>query len=469
MYEQAVYSEHPKPGTFSFHFGESFFWFPNVTHPFKALPASVSIKSNETKTLTHLELLREAPYGVFQHLLEQKKHDEAMKLAESRLRQWPDDKEMLEDYYRLTLREKQKGRLEKFLAQGLSRRPVLIPWHRLYQSLDRSAQRETMLAVEYDKELAKDPHNSALLYLRGRVSAGREESTQWFERAALADDKNAYAHYALSYNYLYRGDWAGARPYLAKVVKLEPDDEEFAGVFFQCRLALGEYGPLEAEAKKAATGPNSNFAKYYQWLELLMVQDRRQDAETVLAGYIKSIQGQSPEAARKVDMILKNYLLYAAGDFAALEKRAKGDKNGLGKAPLFQALIEQGRVTEAIQIYPQDSSEEHDGIDYLTTSLACFQANNLAEATVWKMKAIEQLKKGDQEEILAAGILSSETAPQMAAINEITMTPERRSVFLAMLGLQHPALKPELFAMARKLNIGRTYPYHLIARTVAEP
>jgi tetratricopeptide (TPR) repeat protein len=468
LFERAVYSKNPPPADYSFHFGESFFWFPEVTHPFKELPRSLSMKSYETKTLTHIELLNEAPYGLFDHLVEEKKFDAASKLAESRLRQWPEDKEMLDDYYRLALRNKQKERFKKFLAEGLDRRPILIPWHRLYQSLDQNAQREVMLAVEYDKQLAKEPNNSALLYLRGRVAVGREESSQWFQRAVEADDRNAYANYALAYNHLYRADWAGARQYLAKVVKLEPENEEFATAFFQCRLALGEFAELEAEARKQVAGPKATFMTHYRLMELLTVQNRIKDAESIMTGYVNSVQSKSPEAARKIERILKNYLFYAAGDFAMMERLAKADKTGLSKTALFQALAEQGKMNEALKAYPAEAEEEHDAIDYLATSLACFQANDLAEATVWRVKAIEQLKKGSEEEILAARILGGEVTPQFATIDDIGMTPERKSIFLAAVGLQHPVLKNELFALARKLNIGRSYPYHLVARTVAE-
>ena len=49
VYEEVSYGRNTSPAAISFHFGEPFEFFPNVTHPFKDLPESIRMKEGETR------------------------------------------------------------------------------------------------------------------------------------------------------------------------------------------------------------------------------------------------------------------------------------------------------------------------------------------------------------------------------------------------------------------------------------
>jgi tetratricopeptide (TPR) repeat protein len=468
VFETAIYSQNPPPSTFSFHFGETLHWFPDVSHPFKPLPDSLHMKSSETRTLTQVDVLRVSPASLFGHLISQRKQAEALKLAEIRLRYWPDDGEMLGDYVDLCREQKQKERMEKFLAQGLEYRPVVINWHRQYQNLDDSPARERELVKVYDGMLAKEPGNSALLYLRGRLATDRQETRKWFERAREADGKNPYPLYALGYEYVSRGDWQLARPLYAKAVELDPKNEDFKRVFFECRMAEGEYAELEAESRKQMSSSQPDYRVVHSLLEVLSAQGRRSEAEQVLADFVKLVQPKSPEAAVSLNAALSQFLLYAQADFAGLEKLAAENKAVVGKNAAFYALMEQGKLAEAVKLHPLDEPEV-DALHLMTVSLAWQHAGDLAEASRWRARAVEILKSGGHDDQATAEVLESKVPPQLETVKELVMPASGKAILLAVLGTLHPNAKAEYFTLARRLNVTRTYPYHLVARTVAGP
>ena len=102
----------------------------------------------------------------FLYFNHQKNFSEAMRLAEWRLTLQPDDEQMLGHYFLAAQGHQQAERAEKFLRAGLTNRPVLIQWHRLYQGLRHDSDRDAALVAEYDRQLAADATNSALMYLR---------------------------------------------------------------------------------------------------------------------------------------------------------------------------------------------------------------------------------------------------------------------------------------------------------------
>src|SRR5207302_7700770 len=137
--------------------------------------------------------------------------ENALRLCEWRLQRHPDDEAMVDGYGALVQRRKLFDRAERFLRAGLARRPVAVRWHRVYQSLRADRKRDQRLIGDYDAMLKAEPENSALLYLRGRLSEDPAEGTQFFERACKADEGNPWPLFALGYDRENAGDWKGAR------------------------------------------------------------------------------------------------------------------------------------------------------------------------------------------------------------------------------------------------------------------
>lgn len=464
----ATYSREELPPTLAFRFGQTFEYFPEISHPFQALPETLRLKSSETRTLTQLDVFRGKPIGIYNFLLGQGQSSEAWRLAESRLRLQPGDEDLLRAYVDTARREQQLNRAEKFLEIGLTNRPVLIEWHRSFQGLKSDRARDARLAAEYDRLLQAEPGNSALLYLRGRLAEDRTEARRYFERARAADPINPYPHYAQGYDRSIQGDWAGARELFRRAVELRPGDSGFGRHYAVARMAMGEHGALEQECRDQLRRNPLDVGTSVFLCDVLVAAGKTNDAFQVLSAFERSVvaaRGNGPELAR----FLRRRLLYETRDFAGLEKHCANDRSPAGRMGLFQARLELGRVAEALQAYRDGFGAEdtQPGAFALSVALAWRLAGQEAEARDWQERAAAALAAGDADHQRAAALLRAADPPQDGEVADLALVPDVKALLVACLARQHPARYAALAAVARTLNVERDFPYHLVARAVA--
>lgn len=464
----ATYSaRNPRPPITTFHYGRDFYQFSGISHPFQELPKSVYLKRSEERTHTQIERFKDPLVNVYYYLLSDGRRGDALALAEWRLRVHPDEEAMLEAYNRQAVKDKQTARAEKFLRAGLTNRPVQIEWHRAYQQVSRKTGRETQLNEEYEKMLASDPTNSALLYLRGRAFTNETGGEAWFERARQADASNPYPHYALGYGKLVMADWAGARPLLARACELKPGDEMFRYWFTLTRLALGEFATLERELRERLKRDPLDVYAAMQLVEALSAAGKKSEAEQVASEFDRSIILRARDSAAELSKLVRRSLLYACGDFATLEKHSAGDKSGAGRNALFYALVEQGRLAEAEKIHPEEDYAFEDNYQLLALSVAWRRAGDTQKADALLQRAIKEFEAGDRDMREAAALLRSKEPPSREAFDALKALPKSKALLATALALQHPARAADFAVTARKLNVDRSYPYHLVQRITA--
>jgi len=466
--ERAHYAAHDAPPVdTAFYFGENFQRFAEVTHPFKELPEKISVSSGETKTLIGLDVFQREPYTLFYYFAKQRRLPEAMRLAEWRLRQHPEDEMMLTLFAGSATKADQVKQVGDFLRTGLTNRPVLIPWHRYYQSLHRDKAHAAELAAQYAVELQTDPTNSALLYLLGRVVPTRAESRTLFERACAADTNNAFAFYACAYDRASLGDWAGARQLLARACALRPEQLEFAQQFATARFALGEFADLEKELRAQLQKETLNQFAAQRLCDVLVAQGRADEALTVVQEYRRAAAPHAATVGHEAWRDLQRHLLYARGDFAGLEKDCANSGDEESGYNRFVALIEMGRAEEAIKLLPAEPTKIKEPYHYLTTALALRTAGNATEADHWLATGITILEQGDSDMTRAAAVLRRTTPPAAGETEEFSLQPEGKAVILAVLAQKHPAARGELIPLIEKLNVVPGFPQHLIRQTIA--
>jgi tetratricopeptide (TPR) repeat protein len=455
-----VYSQNPPPPSVSVHFGQPFEAFWKVTHPFRDLPDSVRMKANEQRTLIDLQLYRGESSNLFNYFVRQNQLENGLGFAEAWLKRHPDDESLLRSYGAVS--GTAAPRVEAFIRQGLAARPVRIEWHRLYQRLREKPATQAAVVAEYDGFLRAEPDNSALLYLRGRLAAERAVARDYFERAARLDSHNAYAPYALGYDYAVRGDWSGAKPLFAAASKLRPTDSGFGQVLFLTRLAVGEASALEMEMKQQLAHDPIDAVSSIRLIDCLAAQGRSPEALQAAETFARAATAKYAKEAESGNRVLRTHALYATGDLAGLEKFVTKVNDHNGRSTLALVLVEEGRPAEAAKLAAAPGLIDDPTLFALGLSLAFRQIGNDTDANRQIEAACKALAAGDNDAVQAAALLRSSTPPTLSAVEDLVLQPQEKAALVAILAQRHPSLRGELAAFARKLNVERTFPFHLV-------
>lgn len=461
--QRVTYRQNPPPASYTLHFGKTQEFLPQITHPFQTLPASVQLKSGEQRVLTELQPANGAPMDWVQRLAAGQRSGEAADLAEWTAQRRPDDEMAVGGF--VALGASRRAHVEAVLKAGLARRPVQVAWHRQYQNFVRQDVRnQDGLVAEYDAMLRAEPENASLLYLRGRITA---DGTPWIERAHRLDPASPYPAFALGYERAAQGRWEEARPLLESAAELMPAHVQFATMFWECRLALGEWVALEAEARTEVNRRPLAIDGVERLIEVLAAQDRKPEAMAVASDFTRASQRFTSAEAKTAQDAVWRYALYATGDFAGLQKRSLSDRTPEGRKYLFEALVEEGHVADAVKIFPLEGKEVSDPYHYLLISLAWNQLGASAEASAWLARGIDLLARGDATARLAAEALRGATAPSADQLRTVRVPIEDRGILLAVLAAQHAESRDALMAGARKFLTQRVYPYHFLDRLTA--
>jgi tetratricopeptide (TPR) repeat protein len=472
VYQEVTYAQDAPPARVRFFIGQPVIYLPEVSHPFTSLPQSVKVSQGSSRELQHLDQFRQPPVEAFYYLISQKRNREAVDVAETHLKAAPGDEELLHAYLRELRNAKEISRAESMLKDGLRVRPVQITWHRTYQDVyqrrsgkaDLTHDSKTELISLYDSFLTKEPENSALVYLRGRLCTNPEEGASMFNKAIKLDPKNAYAHYALGYKFWSAGNWADAKPLLATALELRPEDDSFRKYYYLARLGTGETETLEKDLRARIAAVPLDLFSVAQLIDLLASQDRAKEIETVISTAQQAIRRAQPEAALRIGAFLNHRALYAAARFEELEKAVSKDLTAEGRGELFQALVEQNKLSQAETIRPISSAEEDDPYHFLSFSLACHAAGDVSKAKEWMDQGIKRLKEGSVDTIAAAKLLTADSPPSDLELASLSTGAREKAILAATLQYLHPAQAKRFGQLARQLNVERVYPYHLIQR-----
>jgi len=464
--QEATYGTTPPPARYTFHFGKTFEAFDGITNPFTALPATVQLKSYETKTLVELQVHHGGGMEIFGYLAEHNNATNTLDFAEAWLRSHPQDDDLLGAYLSLAGQKNLKTRVNAYLRPRLAQRPVLIDWHRAYQHLHAVAADLPALTAEYDATLAAEPENASLLYLRGRIETDRTANRDFFNRSIKADAKLPYPLYGLAWDHITQGEWSAARDLMERVVTLAPDNDGFQERLMYTRLGAGDFAQVEEEASSRIARDATDSSATYRLIEALALQDKKADANKANEAYGRVLRAKFGDRSTESIKSMALFSLYATGDFSALEKVAT-QAGRSQSASLFAATIEQGKTAEAVKtlkLVPDDQP-----------------INQLALAAVWQLagkteecdKALAAARvlfaAGDEDSIPAAILLDPAKPLVVATALDLKINPREKSLLLVVLALRHPEHRDALLPLASQLNIEPIFPYHLIRRVTAGP
>jgi len=161
---------------------------------------------------------------------------------------------------------------------------------------------------------------------------------------------------------------------------------------------------------------------------------------------------------------IQYHTYYALGDFEKLKNAALDDRTALGRNALLAAFVEQGQLDEAVKLLPTETESDEKPVLLLALSVAYRRAGNPTAANDWQMRAADALQNGNQDSALAAELLNKSALPTRTEVENVPISPQLKAVILAALAQRYPEGRAELAGLARKLNVERTFPFHLVQR-----
>jgi tetratricopeptide (TPR) repeat protein len=460
----------PGRGDFQLHFGEPFLVVPAIDYVFAAFPSSINVESSASYVRKRrLDLVRTPFPDVFYSMVNLQRYTEAMRLAEWDLTFHPEESDLLPNYLGTARLAGREDQARAFLAQGTRRRPIDIQWHRVYQESRRTDT--PALVAEYDGLVKSEPENSALLYLRGRLSPSCRESASFYERAIRAGLSNAFAHYALGLVRASQGRWSEARLALARACEIRPADEQFQTAWFESRLALKDYAALERDLGQRLGKQPLNFYDNIRLADIYAAEGKNRELSDLIKNLGAKIRARFPDSALELLAPLNARADYSMGSFEPIVSTAARMGSAFPHSMHFEALVELGKLDDAVKLYPLDGEQAGDAFHYLAASLAFQRAGRPEPARAWQERALKLFNEGSAEHRLAGRMLGASKPPSKEALEDLALLPSSKALFCAALGLKFPGQKTAFFARARVLNVTRNYPFHLVNRITegAEP
>lgn len=464
LFETLYYAQNPRPADQQVLAGDRTFFAPHIDYRNETPPPSMKVESATAEVVkTHLGLLPEKSADLLQYLMTRGSPEPVRRFAESRVILEPNNSELLKMYLASLKSGGELDRAKTILKTQLDVRPVNVNWHRHYQEVHQSAAAKQELTKEYDKLIAAEPGNAALLYLRGRIGATTPEKNDFFQRAIQADPKIGWPWMALGYAAFTRGDWAKTVEYTKQAIQLGIPASELRGTMHAARCGLGEHAELEAEYRKEiVTGsPQDSLPALLLLCDVLLAKDQLEPARQAIANW----EGAIPVDQRPTQFLdtYRGLLAFMAGDFPAVEQAVASGKGDSSLKLVW--LVSTGRAAEAAAD-PGLAAQLANPWNALALSTSFALAGNPTEAQTWREKACVALDALDVDEVQAAKWLRSDSPPTAEQFDDIGITPTEKSLWAAALALKFPEHHAELSGHAKRLLVMRTAHYHLVRQVI---
>jgi tetratricopeptide (TPR) repeat protein len=386
----------------------------------------------------------------------------ALAFAERRLRRQPGQRDLLLNY----VSEAQPAEwphLEEFLKAGLKHRPVVVEWHRIYQSVAERNGHEGELAALYDGFLKADPANGALLYLRGRFEPEVEQRAEYYERAMQADPRLPWPWYGMGAQAGAAGQWADSLRYLQKAVELQIDEQQVRWPLHTARLGAGDAAGLVRDYRARLASNPLDLDAAVLLLEALTVSGQGKAVASELANW----ENKVPLAYRnQVVATVRAGSLYMLGRFADCDKACRASTPLQTSAMRVQALLAMKRAKDAAA--PTFDKVCASPWTALAVSLGMSLEGRSAEAAQWRERASRSLQGLGGEERHALKALTATEPVPAAELDRAVLDPGDKALLFAVLAERFPARRAEYRAAAARFNLRPKPPYHLVKRAIEQ-
>ena len=455
------YAEHPRPSDHRLIAGQSLVVRPHIDYLFEDPPQSVNIESkNSVVTKTAIRWFQAEDDRAFLATLGTDRPG-ALTYAERRLRRKPDQSRLLTHYMEQAM-DGSASRIEEFLKSGLDRQPVVVPWHRAYQTVAEMNGHDQGLAARYDGYLHSDPKSGALLYLRGRIEPDWASRVDLYRQAIAADPKLSWPWMALGAQAAAEARWDECLRCIRKAEDLGIEEESLRSLPHQARMATGEAKTLVNEYRtRLATDP-TRFILLLQLCDALAASGQGERIMSEVAAW----QNRLPaEVQSQIAGPLRALTLYQSGKFEECERLCRGIPALAHSSLHVQTLLAMKKGKE-VAANPSFEKNWENPLISLALSLELSLEGQPEESARWRERAIKKLESATPLIRPAAKFLASSEPPALTDLSRLQIEADDKALLCAALADRFPAKRAEYQAAASRYNILRQPPYHLVSRAI---
>lgn len=442
--------------------GDFKYEFKSLDYEFSEFPDEIKMSSgSKTESRDRVMLMganKEFGGNILFALMLTDQDDKAVDLAKRRLNLEPDQI----DYLNYLSTKMETAELLEFMKPNLEFRPLRVEWHRLYQNVVGKAMPNHDVTAEYKALLDADPDNRDLRYLYGRTLEDPDAAMAEYRAAATGPEPSVYGLGALAYRLVSQGEFAEAAPWAEKAYALDPENNLAMTTYRNALLGSGSTEKLmEMIAAQQRKDPRA-MQWYIEQVTVEAAQGQSDNVEATISRAKRAAAGteRSPAYADYIEEMMRSRLAYMAGDFQKYAEIEDGDE---AESRSFHVAITLGEIDQAVKSMDEYIEyEDADWSDCLLLYSALAMKGDAERAEKYLAAAAEYLKMGEKNEIEAASWLTGGSAPAMRDIEAHPLQLQYKPVVVMALGAKFPEIRTECFALARRLNINREYPWHFI-------
>ncbi len=461
--ETLYYAEHPRPSQSRLIVGQAFLTRPHINYLFEPSPDKVEVKGKNAEVVkTSIKWWHGDDTRAFETALDENR-SAALAFAESRLRRHPDNAALLKAYLNDS-GEPELPRIKTLLKSELARRPVVVPWHRAYQSLSEFDPRNDTLAV-YDGFLKAEPSSGALMYLRGRIEPDWEQQGRLYRQATVADPRLPWPWMALGKREIAAANWDESLRDLKKASDLKIDEDDIRDELVAARIATGQAKAMVTEYRKTVASRPFDFTAVVFLCESLAASGAPDAIVPELNNWEKLVRNSVPP---NVLVQFRAIGLYCAGKLAECEDHCRRNPALQSSVYRAQTLLALKRSREVVSDKSFDKLLDHPWTA-LAVSLGLSLDGQREEASRFRERAIERMKSSFLPMRQVATVLGAAKPATDSDLLRIILDPEMKALVFAVLAERFPAKRADYLASAAQFNVRRKIPYQVVRRAISGP
>ncbi len=458
LWDKTVYRNNPDPNSVNPHkliSGRLLYHFKDIDYHFTDFPDTLKISTPSVEK-TRINQLN-GQYSALQivdFMQSDKQFDQALNFAERRLNFVPLQKDLLRYYISSAPPEKVLELFEKHLDD----RPVLTDWHRYYQQyVEETGGGLEALINRYRIILSKEPENSTLMYLLGRILLNTSESESYYLKSIQSNPPSAYSYHALAWHTFNSGNFRKAFDLSSKAVSLDPENQTFLELYESELMSLNQYDQLLKliDRKIKTIGNSGDLVK--KRVVALTALNRHNEASRTIESYIKELDSQGNPEAEKWKHYLNSIAAYIRGDIVSFNNHA--DKY---EGFLFSRALLANRLEDAEKCLKNGNTSPFDHL--LLAGLANISGDTVLSRNEFK-KSLEMITSQSKTHRELKSYLEGQT-PGPAALLNTGIRPYEKCIVALYLGTKHQKNKKQFFDLARKFNFDRNPQYISIKRVI---